>query len=399
MPPEPCLIDALRAAAPMLMAENILRYALIAGATHLLAGLALVRGRARRIRPGARPGWPQIRAEILASLTTIAVFILVGALVVLGDAAGLLRVYDRIADYGWTWLVLSCLILIVAHDAWFYWTHRAMHHPRLFRLFHRAHHRSHNPTAFAAYRFDLSEAVVHAAFLPVALAVLPCHPAAILAFTTHMMLRNAVGHAGIEVFPLRADGTPRWPWLTTVTHHDLHHAEPRWNLGLYFTWWDRLGGTEHPAYAARLAAAVRPQAGAAAVLALAVLLAGGAVPSPALAEAPLRGDWATEGLGLVVRFEACAEDPALTCGRVVHAWDRRLARAGQIVEALRPAPGGGWQGSLIDPRNGLRFRGTARLADPDTLELSGCAGPLCRRQTWRSTRWLRTVTGGFRPLP
>lgn len=29
-------------------------------------------------------------------------------------------------------------------------------------------------------------------------------------------------------------------------HHDLHHAQAGWNYGLYFTWWDRLMGAEHP---------------------------------------------------------------------------------------------------------------------------------------------------------
>jgi sterol desaturase/sphingolipid hydroxylase (fatty acid hydroxylase superfamily) len=57
--------------------------------------------------------------------------------------------------------------------------------------------------------------------------------------------------------PARADGRPLFDWLTTTTHHDLHHAQAGWNYGLYFTWWDRLMGTEHPEYHARFAAAVR----------------------------------------------------------------------------------------------------------------------------------------------
>jgi sterol desaturase/sphingolipid hydroxylase (fatty acid hydroxylase superfamily) len=40
-------------------------------------------------------------------------------------------------------------------------------------------------------------------------------------------------------------------------HHDIHHAAAQWNYGLYFTWWDRLIGTEHPDYQARFARATR----------------------------------------------------------------------------------------------------------------------------------------------
>ena len=53
-------------------------------------------------------------------------------------------------------------------------------------------------------------------------------------------------------------------WITTVTHHDLHHAQAGWNYGLYFTWWDRMMGTEHPRYYEKFAEAVRiPLAGSA----------------------------------------------------------------------------------------------------------------------------------------
>ena len=54
--------------------------------------------------------------------------------------------------------------------------------------------------------------------------------------------------------PARRDGRPMFDWMTTVTHHDLHHAQAGWNYGLYFTWWDRWMGTEHPQYHARFAA-------------------------------------------------------------------------------------------------------------------------------------------------
>jgi sterol desaturase/sphingolipid hydroxylase (fatty acid hydroxylase superfamily) len=51
--------------------------------------------------------------------------------------------------------------------------------------------------------------------------------------------------------PARADGRPWLDWLTTTTHHDLHHADARYNYASWFTWWDRWMGTEHPEYYAR----------------------------------------------------------------------------------------------------------------------------------------------------
>lgn len=42
-------------------------------------------------------------------------------------------------------------------------------------------------------------------------------------------------------------------WAHRTDHRSLAHAQGRHNYGLYFTWWDRIGGTEHPAYRTRLA--------------------------------------------------------------------------------------------------------------------------------------------------
>ena len=76
------------------------------------------------------------------------------------------------------------------------------------------------------------------------------------AFTSHMIVRNVIGHAGVELFPKRWLQWPIARLITTTTHHDLHHSEFRWNYGLYFTWWDRLVGTEHPQYRERFLASV-----------------------------------------------------------------------------------------------------------------------------------------------
>jgi lathosterol oxidase len=194
--------------------------------------------------------------EILASLRTVLIFSLVGLTIALSERLGLLAIYENPLERGLPYFLFNLAVLIVLHDAWFYWTHKIMHRPGLFRWFHRLHHRSHNPSPWTSYAFDASEAAVNAIYLPLALVLMPTSLLAAFLFVAHMMLRNAIGHCGYEVFPARRDGRPLIGWLTTVTHHDLHHARPRWNLGLYFTWWDRLMGTEDPTYHAAFARAV-----------------------------------------------------------------------------------------------------------------------------------------------
>lgn len=253
-----CILSSLAITYSSVLGGDFIRYFAGAGGIYLLVNtLFSSRLRARKIRR-ASPPKGQIRREILASLRTVAIFGANGTVIVMGAEAGILSVYTEVADYGWGYLALSAVLLILFHDAWFYWTHRILHYPPAFRRLHRLHHRSHNPTPFTSYSFDTGEAIINAIYLPLALLVIPAHPLALFVFVTHMMLRNTMGHSGFELFPANKQGKPLFDWMTTVTHHDLHHAHAGYNMGLYFTWWDRLMGTEHPAYQAEFARVARP---------------------------------------------------------------------------------------------------------------------------------------------
>ncbi len=243
------------------------RYVLWTGAAYLVLRLFARALSGRKIR-ATSPDGRQMRREFLASTRTAAIFALAGATIVVGDQAGLMRNYEDPAGLGWLYFWVSLAGLILLHDAWFYWTHRLIHDPRLFRRLHRTHHKSHNPSPFAAYSFDAGEAVVNAAFMPLAAMLMPISWLAMGLFMMHMIARNAIGHSGYELFPARRSGRPVLDFMTTVTHHDLHHAQAGWNYGLYFTWWDGMMGTEHPLYHEKFAAAVRKPLDGSAVAAM-----------------------------------------------------------------------------------------------------------------------------------
>lgn len=199
--------------------------------------------------------WRQMRREIAYSACTAVLFSLVGVGVVFGGRAGIFRLYGHVASHGWAYFAFTVVFLIVAQDTYFYWTHRAMHHRLLFRWMHREHHRSHDPSPFSAYAFAPAEALVHAAFVPLVLLVVPMHPAATGAFLFFMIARDVLGHLGIELFPRGFTRSPWTRWSTTTTHHTLHHRRAGSNYGLYFTWWDRWMGTTEPTYEATFEAA------------------------------------------------------------------------------------------------------------------------------------------------
>jgi sterol desaturase/sphingolipid hydroxylase (fatty acid hydroxylase superfamily) len=62
---------------------------------------------------------------------------------------------------------------------------------------------------------------------------------------------NILGHTGYEIYPRWLMKTPLKFFLNTPTHHTMHHEKMRGNYGIYFNFWDRLMGTNHPHYEAR----------------------------------------------------------------------------------------------------------------------------------------------------
>ena len=233
---------------PVNLASDTARYLIFAGA---LAGMLrlLPAGwvAARRLQSKLASRSDRLR-EIAYSLQTVLIFGLTGYAVHAAARHGFLTIKRGLPAAELAQAGATLVLMIVAHDAYFYWTHRAMHHPRLFRVFHRTHHRSHAPTPWAAYAFDWPESIVQAMFLPLFLLFVPVHGLVSYLFLTHMIVRNVMAHAGVELFPRGWAGSRWLGWMTATTHHDQHHATSRWNYGLYFTWWDRLMGTEHPDY-------------------------------------------------------------------------------------------------------------------------------------------------------
>lgn len=226
------------------------RYLIAAGVMTVLLWLFSRWLEIRRIQQRrAKP--EDYRREVLSSLRTVFVFGVTTLSTLAMRQMGL--VSFSIDTFTWTTLAAQTVAIIVAHDAYFYWMHRAIHHKRLFRTWHLHHHKSRTPTPWAAYSFSSWEAVAEAAFVPLYLLLATTLGFeyvgfAMFLFLWHMIIRNVIGHCGTEIYPRGWVDNPLTGWWNTVTHHDLHHSAGTYNFGLYFTWWDRWMGTEHPRY-------------------------------------------------------------------------------------------------------------------------------------------------------
>jgi sterol desaturase/sphingolipid hydroxylase (fatty acid hydroxylase superfamily) len=210
----------------------------------LLEAKAGLRFRIRAVTPKA----PQMRRE---AFNSIRAFVIYNVAQIAMRAAfftiGLVLVLDRPAIPLWL-VVLSFPMVIVVHDAYFYWLHWSMHSPALFRLTHWEHHRSRVPTVFAAHSFSIAESVGHGFFPIFYVLVFPCTWPTLIFFYIVMIFHDVAIHSGIEMFPTALVTGKRFGWLCGAVHHDMHHAIGTTNYGLYFRFWDKLMKTEHPAF-------------------------------------------------------------------------------------------------------------------------------------------------------
>lgn len=236
-----------------LTAVNLLRYFLVAGPAFLLFYIVFKeKWQLKRIQ-SRFPASADYYREIGYSLVTIAIFVVVALVIFATPLVKFTLVYQDISERGWGWWWFSIVLMIFLHDTYFYWTHRAMHHPSLFKYFHLVHHKSTNPSPWAAYAFHPLEAVVEASIIFPIVFLIPSHATAILTFLLFMIVYNVYGHLGYELYPKRFSSHPIGKWLNTSVNHNMHHKHFTGNYGLYFLFWDRWLNTIHPDYDKRYA--------------------------------------------------------------------------------------------------------------------------------------------------
>jgi len=181
--------------------------------------------------------------ELKYSLLSVVFIGILGVITLRSPISQYNQVYFNFSEMPIWYYVLTFPIMLIVHDTYFYWMHRALHHPVLFKKTHLVHHRSTNPSPWAAYAFHPLEAILEAAILPILAFTLPLHISAIALFFLFSVFYNIYGHSGFEWYPNGFQNHWLGKWINTSVHHNLHHKDFKNSYGLYFTFWDRLMGT------------------------------------------------------------------------------------------------------------------------------------------------------------
>ena len=213
----------------------IIRYFLLAGGAYLFT---------LKTRPNPiekkRVSPIQIKRDIKWSVLSSLVFAFFGAILIEAWHSGITLIYLNPSEKGLWYLPVSFFVYLFLHDTYFYWTHRLLHMKSL-RRFHLAHHESLIPTAWTSFSFHPVEGIIQSLILPVLVMVIPIHWTMFILFLLVMSVCGIFNHLGYEFYPSFFEKKLH---LISATHHQIHHGRLQYNLGLYFTFWDKIMNTE-----------------------------------------------------------------------------------------------------------------------------------------------------------
>lgn len=227
---------------------TLARYFIFAGIAYFIFWVWKQRTWHHRRIQSKFPEKKRIRSEIFWSCISLLIIAGVGTSIFTLKQSGYTLIYDDIALYGWPYFGLSIVIVMLLHDTYFYWTHRLLHWQPLYRSIHIRHHKSTNPSPFAAFSFHPIEAFIQIGLFPFLAFLLPLHIYAIFITVILITLINIMGHLGYEIYPKGFTRNKFGGVFNASTHHNMHHQYFHCNYGFIFSHWDRLMNTMHQQY-------------------------------------------------------------------------------------------------------------------------------------------------------
>lgn len=335
--------------------------------------------------------------EISHSLKTTVVIAAVSVMIFSTPLAEYSQVYYNINDMPLWWIPVSVVLMLIIHDTYFYWMHKTVHHPKLFKHIHLVHHKSINPTPFASFSFHIYESILEGLIAPILLLTLPLHPLSLLIFSTFSFLFNAYGHLGYEIMPKWFRRSFLFEILNTSTHHNIHHSKFKGNFGLYFRLWDRVMKTENPNYVKEYDVIQNRRFGKKEASnhswksVITIFISGIALLSllsfTNTKTSSIEGIWRNDELGVVVKI---LKKDNLYFGQVLSSdnpEDDNKIKANGMVVLLKNFKKQNETtyccGKLYAPKKGIMIDATMTLKDANTIRLVGVYGIITKSSTFK----------------
>lgn len=184
--------------------------------------------------------WPGVRSWLSNNL------ILFALVVALWPAFSATRLHGGPLPSVWE-VAWQLAFFVLLDDFLYYWMHRLMHHPRLFRHVHAVHHRVPTPWAISAHYMHPIEFTATGLLMLLGPVLVGAHLLTLYLWIAMRQWEAAEGHCGYEL-----------PWSPSrllghsgATYHDFHHSKTWGNYAGFLGYLDRYFGNYAKGYLER----------------------------------------------------------------------------------------------------------------------------------------------------
>ncbi|KAI9996034.1 hypothetical protein PInf_013212 [Phytophthora infestans] len=177
----------------------------------------------------------QIRSEILTSMKSIPVMVLLALPWFLADVRGYSKTYPEFGKHGYLLEVQTVVTFIVFSDMLIYWLHRWLHHPFIYAALHKPHHKWIICSPFASHAFHPMDGYIQSLPYHFYIMLFPIHRGLFLVLFVAVNFWTISIHDGCYLSQNKI--------VNGAMHHSVHHELFVYNYGQYFTFWDRLCGS------------------------------------------------------------------------------------------------------------------------------------------------------------
>jgi len=140
------------------------------------------------------------------------------------------------------------IFLGIVGDTWFYWSHRTLHHPKIYPIVHKQHHEySHTISLAAEYAHPIEFILGNVMPVTIGTKLLgsQIHIMTYCMFGIIALGASMDGHCGYD-FSWSPYGLP--PFSGSSHYHNFHHSKNVGNYISFFTFWDTVCGTNKAYY-------------------------------------------------------------------------------------------------------------------------------------------------------
>jgi Delta7-sterol 5-desaturase len=200
-----------------------------------------------RIQINQKADAAQIKSEIKNAVLVLLVGAVFSSVVYFMAGHGYTKVYTNISEHSPWMPFVTFVVILLVDDAWFYFVHRLLHHPKLYKYIHAKHHESIDTTPYTSLSFHWLEPTLTTLWIFPLTMLMPTYLPALAIVQMYGLFDNIKAHLGYEFYPSWFNKSPL-AILTTSTHHNMHHHHFNGNYGVHFRFWDKLFGTEFTNY-------------------------------------------------------------------------------------------------------------------------------------------------------